>query len=113
MRDTIFIHQIYPQSLFRWFAQSVHEECGDGWGAIICSNYPEVSIYFEQWCKTQDINYIKCSKKNIDEDHISFSDGDEHYIFTDDIDIKMFPGDYKFVIKEDCKDKFGVLLAIK
>ncbi len=108
----IEVNSIWIEDLFEWFYSNVMQAGGDGGGAIVCENYKEAADLFNDWwMKTyQPTNEWtqKQSKfpnpKVVDEERhqVYYGLHDECFIFTDDINMKLFHGEYVFIVREDC-----------
>ena len=98
----IEVSNIWIEDLFEWFLIHVIDSGGDGCGYIVCENYKEAARYFLDWYKEK---YRKDFWHLWDEYEycVNFHDTNENFIFTNNLNIKSFDGDYMFVVKQDCR----------
>lgn len=99
------VENVCVEDLFGWLFQTVCREGGDGAGAIVCGNYKETANLFELWASQKYKTFRDMYKKKTYPEYrqISFEDGQECLIFTDNSSIKLFPGEYIFIVCSDCK----------
>jgi hypothetical protein len=104
MLSTVKVSNIYVEELFDWFLNHVGGSGGDGCGIIVCKNYEEVADWFIEWYK-EKYNREFPHPKDIYENGniINFHDDNENFLFTDDINIQNWEGDYIFIVEKDCK----------
>jgi hypothetical protein len=102
------IKNIWAEDLFTWFLNHITSSGGDGSGAIVCKNYHEAAGYFQEWYHGL---YGRDAPHPLDayDDCVNFHDENENFIFTNNINIKLFSHDYVFIVREDCM--FGGRMA--
>lgn len=120
----IIIEDIWIEDLFKWFYETVCNDGGDGAAAIVCKNYKEVANLFIEWWKKEYLESMKNRGYKLDtfplekfenNNMINYHDNNENFIFTNDPNIKLWPREYVYIIKEKCvmangfSDKDGVI----
>ena len=97
----VVVEDVWAEELFRWFTNHVNSSCGDGAGAIVCQNYKEAASIYQEWYLNEfgeDVRHPRDEYGSC----VNFHDANENFIFTNDVNIRFFDGDYVFVVKKDC-----------
>jgi hypothetical protein len=100
--STIRVCNVWMEDLFQWFFDNVFGAGGDGSAAIVCKNYEQAAEYFLHWYgMTYEKDFYLPPEKT--ENSVNFTDNsNENYIFTNDENVKLFPGDYIFIVESEC-----------
>ena len=100
--STIRVCNVWMEDLFQWFFDNVFGAGGDGAAAIVCKNYEEAAEYFLHWyAMTMEKDFYLPAEKI--KDSVCFSDNsNENYIFTNNENVKLWPGDYIFEVVSEC-----------
>ena len=108
----VIIKDIYAETVFEWFHDSITEACGDGAGVICCKNFEEVSERFIEWWKKKyerkEFRHPKdyyTTKEN--ESIINYHDSNENFMFCNERLSLGFHGDISFIVEENCKSAFS------
>lgn len=114
-KSIVYVENIWVEDLFKWFYEHVNDSSGDGAGVIVCENYRETADLFIRWWRKkygENENFRwwreNCPGKEFIHDRdeynniINFHDGNENFMFTNDVNIDSFEGDYIFIVKKDC-----------
>lgn len=104
----IFVEGIWAEDLFTWFYNRVNGDGGEGYAALVCSNFEDVGNYFKEWM-INNFHYTKYFQYTKHDNSVSFTLEQEGYLITNDKNI-TFGGsyDYIFVVNKDCH--FGLKL---
>lgn len=107
--NVVKLANIWQESLFEMYTKHVWDSGGDGCGLILCGNPDETATLFEEWWKQnkfyEDDKIKKIVPMHPRSEHdgiINFHDNNENFVFSDR-PIKMWLGDYTFVVETELK----------
>lgn len=110
----IYIDNIDPFFVFKWFYEIVIFDSGDGAAVICCGNIEEAYSFFREWAE-QENRLLYPDTKRYQRNGVNFinnCNSNENFMFCDK-EIELPFGDTSFIIKEDCKPYFSPNFILK
>jgi hypothetical protein len=123
---SVRVKGIWAENLMEFFYYSVTEAGGDGAAVICCANPRETADFFVEWWKGKYLPKMKKAGYKKDEFFhkreetrgrrgelvVNFHDGDENFMFCDQIEYLPF-GDICFIVDCDCLSCRNSFLVLK